>query len=421
MKQGNALIRFVILMMTAALLCYLGVYVWQGMTDPFTTTYAYAFTASDGVEAAGWLVREEQVFPTQTGIVDVTRGEGEKVGAGQSVALVHRDSQALALQEEMNALNGEISVLDFALGQGDAGASTARLDEDILQALVQLRGTSAAGDYTQLERQVLTVKSRVLKRDYTYGQGLNLEDLTRRRQELVEQYQLLRSQSGRSTSYVTASQPGTFSALVDGYEYVLTPESVFELTPSQLDVLPSLRQNAESTPGKLVTSGRWYFAAALPREAARRLSQEKSIIAAFSGDLNLDVTMRVEQVGPEEDGRCAVVLSSTRNLAETILLREQQVELVFRYYTGLRVPKTALRMQTATVTDKSTQEETQVSTLGLYTVTNGKAEFKAVEILTEGPDHYVVRSADQGSRALRPGDEVIVRATNLYDGKLLQY
>lgn len=421
MKQGNALIRFVILMMTAALLCYLGVYVWQGMTDPFTTTYAYAFTASDGVEATGWLVREEQVFPTQTGIVDVTRGEGEKVGAGQSVALVHRDSQALALQEEMNALNGEIAVLDFALGQKDAGVSTARLDEDILQALVQLRGTSAAGDYTQLERQVLTVKSRVLKRDYTYGQGLNLEDLTRRRQELVEQYQLLRSQSGRSTSYVTASQPGTFSALVDGYEYVLTPESVFELTPSQLDVLPTLRQNAESTPGKLVTSGRWYFAAALPWETARRLSQEKSVIVAFSGDLNLDVTMRVEQVGPEEDGRCVVVLSSTRNLAETILLREQQVELVFRYYTGLRVPKTALRMQTKTVTDQSTQEETQVSTLGLYTVTNGQAEFKAVEILTEGPDHYVVRSVGQDSRALRPGDEVIVRATNLYDGKLLQY
>ena len=421
MKQGNALIRFVIFVMTAALVCYLGVYVWQGIVDPFTTTFAYAFTASDGVEASGWLVREEQVFPAQTGIVDVTRGEGEKVGAGQSVALVHRDSQALALQEQMNTLAGEISVLDFALGQGEAGASTARLDEDILQALVQLRGASAAGDYTQLERQVLTVKSRVLKRDYTYGQGLDLGDLTRRRQELVEQYQSLRGQSGRSTSYVTASQPGTFSALVDGYEYILTPDSVFDLTPSQLDALSARQQNTEGTPGKLVTSGRWYLVAALPRDAARRVAQERNMTVAFSGDLNLDVSMKVEQVGPEEDGRCAVVLSSTRYLAKTILLREQQVELVFRYYSGLRVPKTALRMQTKTVTDQSTQEETEVSTLGLYTVTNGQAEFKAVEILSEGPDHYVVRSAGQGGRALRPGDEVIVRATNLFDGKLLQY
>jgi hypothetical protein len=51
----------------------------------------------------------------------------------------------------------------------------------------------------------------------------------------------------------------------------------------------------------------------------------------------------------------------------------------------------------------------------------GQAEFKQVKIQGEGSDYYVVTPATEGSRALRAGDEIIVRATDLYDGKLLTY
>ena len=54
--------------------------------------------------------------------------------------------------------------------------SAARLDEDILQSVVQLRASTALGDYSELEEQVLEVKSSVLKRGYTYGDGLTAAD-----------------------------------------------------------------------------------------------------------------------------------------------------------------------------------------------------------------------------------------------------
>ena len=44
-----------------------------------------------------------------------------------------------------------------------------------------------------------------------------------------------------------------------------------------------------------------------------------------------------------------------------------------------------------------------------------------VEILTEESDFYVVSPATEGRAVLRAGDEVIVRATGLYDGKLLNF
>ena len=59
--------------------------------------------------------------------------------------------------------------------------------------------------------------------------------------------------------------------------------------------------------------------------------------------------------------------------------------------------------------------------LGVYVLLGGKAEFKTVEVITEGSDYYVVEATDTTSGALRAGDEVITRATGLYDGQLLEF
>ena len=94
MKQGKALITFVMVLLAAALTCYLGYYVWDTFQEPFTTTYAYEYELNDSVEAEGLIVRREQVLPGAQGILDVTRGEGEQVVLGQQIGLVYRDDQA---------------------------------------------------------------------------------------------------------------------------------------------------------------------------------------------------------------------------------------------------------------------------------------------------------------------------------------
>ena len=113
-----------------------------------------------------------------------------------------------------------------------------------------------------------------------------------------------------------------------------------------------------------------------------------------------------------------VVLSTDHCLEQTTLLRRQTAELIFDSRSGLRVPKGAVRMIDGTRTDEETGEITQYSTLGVYVVTAGRAEFK---ILAEGDEFYVVRSVNQDRKALRAGDEVVIRGTGLYDGKLLEF
>ena len=417
MKQGNWVARVVMVLLAVGLLCYMGFYIWDSFNAPFTTTYAYAYTQDDGVQADGVLVREELVLPAQSGILEVTRGEGEKVGVGQTVAYVYRDEQTMEVESEIQALRQEIQLLDDALtGQEDGTAG--RLDDGVLQALAQLRSSVAAGDLGELEEQVLAVKSGVLQREYTYGEGLSLTDLTLQRQQLAKQVQQLNSQISGATSRVRASQAGVFSSRLDGYEGVLTPQA---LLTQDLSALLSAVPEAVDTasPGKLIVSNTWYFAArleGLTQEQADRLGEGKSYTLRFSGDFDQDISMKLERLERGTDGSWLAVFSTDRYLSQTTLLRRQTAQLIFSSVSGLRVPKQAVRMETTEGEDGAVEQR-----LGVYALVSGRAEFKQVEILREGTDYYVVQAAQSGSRGLRAGDEILLRATDLYDGKLLEY
>ena len=421
MKQGKPVITVAIAAIAVALVIYFGFYVAKVFSEPYTTALAYTYTSNDSAEAVGILVRQETVLPAQTGIVDVTRSEGEKVGVGQSVAQVYRDSQAQTNQADLEALADQIQLLEYS-SDGGGVDSAAKLDENILQAVTALHAASGVGDYNQLEDQARTLKSTVLKRGYVYGNGLGAEELSQKLNDLKSQYAALKQQTSSSTSSVRAPQSGVFSTLVDGYETAVTPQTVFQLTPSSLSaLLAGQGKETGGGMGKLITSTRWYFAAALPVSVAERLKEGSTATLRFSGDFDQDIDMRVDQVGQAEGDKSVAVFSTDRYLSQTTLLRQQTAELIFNSWSGLRIPKQALRMEKSTYTDKETGQEVQNNRLGVYALLGGRAEFKTVEVVTEGDDYYVVRSTTDESDALRAGDEVIVRATELYDGQLLEY
>lgn len=422
MKQGRPLITFVIALFAGALVLYAIFHVWKTFQDPFVSTYVYSYTLNDSIQTEGLIIRQEQVLSGGQGIVDVTRGEGEQVGINQTVALIYRDDQARQSQEQQEALRLEITQLQYALGQGEDVSSAAKLNDDILNAMVSLRVASTQQDFSDLEDQVLEVKGKVLRREYTYSDELTTDSLSARLQELQTQYQTLINQSYSAITQVTAPVSGTFSTLVDGYEGLINLESAMNLTPQALTDLMNQTPTGDSTAvGKLISSNRWYFAAVVTQEEGERLEQAGTLTLRFAGDFTKEVSMKVEKVNQDEQGQAVVILSSDRYLEQTTLLRRETAELIFNSRTGLRVPKSALRMVITTSEDEETGETVETDTLGVYVVTAGRAEFKPVTILTEGDDFYVVQSVRDDKKALRAGDEVIVEATGLYDGQLLLY
>lgn len=416
MKEGTTVTKLVMLFLALCLGVYFTVYLFRGMTDPLTTAVAYAYTVNDSVEAEALLVRQEQVLPAGAGIADVIPGEGERVGAGQTVAVLYRDSEALERKKQIQQLTLEAELLQYATAQSEPGGGVAQLENDVVRAAVALRADGAAGEFGRLEDQVLDLKRAVLKRDYTYGAGVDSTHLA----QISAQLRALQTRSAQDTNRMYAKEEGTFSAQVDGYEG-LDHRSAAQLTPAELKEL--LKQGGkpdENALGKIITANRWCLAANLPVRTAERLSVGGQAVVRFAGDFDRDVTMRVDAISQPEDGLCMVLFSSDRYLANTTLLRRQTVEIIFESDQGLRVPKDAVHILTKTVTDKQTGQQKKVSTTGVYALVNGQAEFKTVRTMAEGTQFYVVQPLDTGKRILRPGDQVIVRARDLYDGKVVQ-
>lgn len=415
MKEGTAITKLVMLFLVVCLAAYFGIYIVQGLTDDITTAVAYTYTVNDSVEADGLLVRQEQLLPGYNGIVNVIPGEGERVGAGQTVAVIYRDSDALAREDEIQALALEADLLQYAMAQPTLTGGAGQLEDQVFRAAVDLRTSTSAGDFGRLEDQVLELKRAVLRRDYAYGQGAD----TGRLAQLNDCLRQLRSRSAMDTSRVLAQQAGVYSALVDGYEGRITPEGALVLTPSMLDSL--LRQEApaqEDSLGKLITANRWYAVVALPEARAQKLARGNTLLVGFSGDFERIVEMRIDHISKVEDGRCAVTLSTDRFLSDTTLLRTQTLEIIFDRQEGLRVPKAAVHILMKETVDEA-GNPVQTSTTGVYAVVNGQAEFKKVEVLAEGRQFYVVRPLDEGKTVLRAGDQVIVRGQDIHDDKVL--
>ena len=422
MKQGKSIITLVMVVFALTLCVYFGFYVFDTFNDPYSTTHTYEYTHTESTQANGVLIRAEQVLTGDGGIVELQCREGEKVAVNQTVAYVYKNAQAQQDSAVLEALAEEIAVLEDVISSGTIVDGSAKLDEEILEAVVELRAVTAQQDFSELDEYIHDVKTSVLHRSYTYG-DLTAAQLKSHLNELRAEYNSQNSQSAGTYSKVRAKKSGTFSSLVDGLEGELTFDSVRTRTPAVLEEILNrdvARVDDPTLVGKLVTNNRWYFAANLPTQVLESLRVGSNATLRFTGDFDQEVQMRLDYISPAEGDVATAVFSTDRYLGQTTLLRFQSAELVFSDYSGLRVPKQALHMVKYTTTDEETGEVTEHQMLGVYILVAGRAEFKQVSVVTESQDFYVVRSVSEAAaKSLRSGDEVIVRAVGLYDGKLM--
>ena len=85
------------------------------------------------------------------------------------------------------------------------------------------------------------------------------------------------------------------------------------------------------------------------------------------------------------------------------------------------MPEEALRVVTTTQTDAD-GNTTESKDIGVYCVVGIEARFKPVEVVYSGENFVIAKSTageDQENIRLRPGDQVIVQARGLYDGKVV--
>ena len=419
LKESTLATKVMIAILCLGVSVYLAVYLVRGWKQDLVTTYAYAYSLDVGREAQGILVRTETPLAGGNGYLDQILAEGAKAAAGDPVALLYADPSALTTRQSIRTLSAEIEQLQYALSTGTQNTDAARLDAQVISSIVALRSLAAGGDLTGLDDSTLTLRSMVFKRDYAYGDTGAADQLSRLIADKQSQLDELHRSLNQVSTTVYAPASGVYSAGADGWEAVATPAMLDSLTADELDEL--LRQQYSPAPGcvgKLITGSTWYYAALLDGTDTG-LQSGRRYAVSFSGDYFGQIVMTLDRVSLEGE-RTLAIFSCRTNLSDTTLLRLQTVDVVTQTLEGIRIPRQALRVETAEETGEDGAVR-QVNRYGVFTVVGTQAEWHEVEVLYTDDSYYLVRPADlEDAKRLRPGDEVIFNSAGIYHGKVVR-
>lgn len=399
--RSTPIFKILSLAVLVAVVTLLGIEGYRYFHRSVSVSVAYTGQVTDSLSVTGWVVRQETPLPDTSGTLLRQVQEGEKVHAGQTVAMAYASKSALEVVSRLEDTELKLQQLQFARSSFLDSDAALKVDSDISDSILRLHIATADGDYATATQEMSAMKTAVLKRSYSYE---SLEQIDQAIAQTRSDISSLQNQLSGATSVKTAVA-GVYSGSTDGSEEALTPDFLTDVTPARLDALST--GSAVKSAGKIITDNTWYFAANIPAQQARELQVGQEVTLRLSKGLQQDTPAYVQSISAEEDGQVAVVLSCTRYISQVTLLRHQQGDILLREYKGLRVPSAALRMD-------------EEGSLQLFCRLGAYVYSKPVDLVYRGDGFCLVRSAQGAAdeRILRQGDLVISTARALTDGMI---
>ena len=400
MKRTDRLSNFIALLLFLAFAIYAGAYAIRSLRDTTVTAEAVAADVTLGGPASGIVIREETVLTSAEKYIDVTARDGTKLAAGAALATAMRSEAGLERANRIHELELEVARMSAALDELDSAADLTTRDESLRTVVQKLSGSVARHELSALDADSLNLRSLLFS---NAAAGVSKAELRALQRELDS----LRGSSSSDAVVLTTERSGVFSTLVDGYE-ALTPAELDALTPDGLETLTSYTPDKPAGAyGKLVTSYRWYFAAAMSAADAERLTVGKTATLNFGRYYGADISARVLSISEPADGNVAVVFRCDTALADTLAMRCVPANVVFATYSGIRVPALAVQ------TDEKTGDTY------VWCITAMQLERKDVTVLYADDDFAVIAESNAAD-ALRDGNTVVVSGKDLYEGKIME-
>ena len=332
MKKTDTLIKITSLLVFIALAAYLSVYIANRSMNRVQTALTVTATMSDSAPLTGLVIRDELVIRSAEPYIDVTAADGAKVGAGETVAVSYSSEEALERASRLHVLSQEIEDVRSSLDSSGGVKVTGDREQSIYRAIEELSSCVRGVDLSELDSRSAALSGVLFPADS--GETASQEYLD----QLQAEYDELRATSAGDTSDITVGESGTFSILVDGYEGV-DRDYAADLTPDGLRELIAADRVVESSAiGKIITSYDWYYAAIIPWEAGQHLLEGDKVKLSFGRYYSGSLDAEVERVGRAEHDEQVVLFRIERGQADMLAVRAVSAELVYREFTGLRVP-----------------------------------------------------------------------------------
>ncbi len=383
----------------ALVVVYILYQVTANLTQQIRTVDALEVTVEDKLSARGFFIRRQVPVTGGAGTAEYQVEDGAKVSKGQRLAVLFQDESARQAYARAYELESRLEAVEYAYSMITSGVDSAKMDQliftdirSITESLEKGEGYRVGGDYSALQQLVVSRGASQEDKSAFEAQIKQLE------QEIAQ----ARKQYANGSSSIRAQDSGYFVSGLDGYETLLTVDSLDTLTP---DHLQNLQPRAEEGVGSLTAGFEWYYAVVLTKEQADKIQQRDSLEVYFP-ELTPDrMELEVYRLETYPDGQAILILRSERMEPLWLTCREQDIDIVAGRYTGLKVPAQALR-----------QQEGQ---WGVFVLDGSVASFKPVTWTYSTESYFLVPCADGAKNGLYRYDRVITQGKNLADDKVI--
>ena len=372
--------------------------------NPVKTVPAAQVSMDDSFSTTGYFIRQEEVIDIAEGdTVEYNYSDGDKVSEGTALVTEYANEDALTISRELKNIEENIAQLETLRNVTSTTTNSSQINQKIIDQMNAICEEVESGSLSRItslasELRQLALKSGSLSNDR--------EDIDVEIASLKTQAADLEERLSGSTTDITSPCSGYFCESVDGYEDIFAPDVVDDLTLSRLNELSDEKPAKTSGKGKVVSSYVWYFAAKVSDTDAKHLTQGNTVKIRFS-QASRDVQATVSSIRDDADTDDTLVIFRSQDMNEDLIsMRKQVATVVVASYSGLKVPKSAVRMED----DK----------MGVYVLSNSVASYKNIEPLFEGDSYYIVEQNVTGNDSLVINDDIIVEAKDVNDKKVMK-
>lgn len=343
------------------------------------------------------VIRNETVILSQkSGVLESHVDNGEMIRKNKHIASIYEskiDENTKRTIERINARIDEITKIKDQFSASEIGAY--QLDGVMDSKMRDLSDAMEKGDMKEVtalanELNLLNDRKNALQKGADYTED-TLKALLAEKAEAEKEL-------GSSKQDLFSPAAGIYTTDVDGFERLLTPNAIGEMTPYEFDAIKKMNEKDRAKPKanevcKIIEGTEWSVAfVATEKELSKLKEGSKVYIRAKNHEE--DSEARISYISTPVNGNYLVIATSDKDCTWAMKERFVEIDLIRSKHTGLKVPIAALRVK-----DGKT---------GVFAVVDGIVYFKEVNVLYKDSVYAIVEEDNTSHGGLLLYDEVVV-------------
>ncbi len=375
--MNSLTVKILAALLSVLMVTMLGSQIYYVINEKHDTEEAVISTINENISFDGVVVRNETVINYNgSGVIDYMYPDGSKVKADDTVAEVYNSEAQILAKSKVNMLNQEIEKLGKAQNPGTTNfvqpeAIKNRIDGEYKQMLNSI----VKGDYSKIRSDksdlimTMNIYDVVTKSETSFDSRISELTSEKNKQSAVA--------SGVKDT-IKASKTGYFVSSADGYESQLSMDKIDSITEYQInEIVKATPQKPANAVGKIFDSYSCKIVGVM--NADKRVAEGVYLKLAMSASKSI-YDVYVEAVKNCDDGKVLVVMSCDILDEELASTRVASSMIVFDEYTGIRVPRKAIRFN-------GDQK-------GVYVILGKDITFKKIDVIYEGDDFVLSKNTD---------------------------